>query len=266
MTSRDRKSTDSLGSLITFAVAMDTCFYLELLVLSFQPSFLTVTFSARLKGLLFYLVPCPLWLQMSVHFLHCNRRLKHFCSLLAILLKLNTESKVHCCTSHRSHRSEAWPSSPQREPECSLGLEEAVAEKGCEEQRFGGRGGVQWQTTPCWGRTCRSCSCQGRGEGNHRPPSPPPWEICPCHLHWGREERWIQAVSAWIRFSVFFWYHLAKAGPVSLRKKKQEDGQVRNQLQVAFEINKAIKLLLFPSLNGNSSWEQAGMWFPIPVP
>ena len=100
MTSRDRKSTDSLGSLITFAVAMDTCFYLELLVLSFQPSFLTVTFSARLKGLLFYLVPCPLWLQMSVHFLHCNRRLKHFCSLLAILLKLNTESKVHCCTSH----------------------------------------------------------------------------------------------------------------------------------------------------------------------
>jgi len=46
---------------------------------------------------------------------------------------------------------------------------------------------------------------------------------------------------------------LAKAGPVSLRKKKQEDGQVRNQLQVAFEINKAIKLLLFPSLNGNSS-------------
>lgn len=38
-----------------------------------------------------------------------------------------------------------------------------------------------------------------------------------------------------------------------MAEKKQEGQQVRNQLQVAFEINKAIKLLLFPSVNGNSS-------------
>lgn len=79
MTSRDRKSTDSLGSLITFAVAIDTSCCLKLPVLSFPPLFLFVTFSARLKGLLFYLVLCPLGIKMWVHLLHCSRRQKHFC-------------------------------------------------------------------------------------------------------------------------------------------------------------------------------------------
>lgn len=42
-------------------------------------------------------------------------------------------------------------------------------------------------------------------------------------------------------------------GPSFSGKKQWEGGQVRTQLQVALEINKAIKLLLFPSVKGNSS-------------
>lgn len=55
MTSRDRKSTDSLGSLITFAVAIDTCFYLNMPSLCFQPLFFIVTFTDKVKGILFFL-------------------------------------------------------------------------------------------------------------------------------------------------------------------------------------------------------------------
>lgn len=100
-------------------------------------------------------------------------------------------------------------------------------EKGCR-----GRGGVRGQRPHCWART------YPRSDEDIR-------------------DQW-RGATAPLALSLGNLPHAegkdesSSLGP-NFMAKKQESGQARNQLQVAFEINKAIKLLLFPSVNGKSS-------------
>lgn len=94
MTFRDRKSTDGLGGLITFAVAMDFFFFcLKMPNLSFQPLLLIVTFSDRLKGLVFFLVPRS-YDSKCVFTSYLVIEGWSILLVLAILIEMNDESEV----------------------------------------------------------------------------------------------------------------------------------------------------------------------------